>query len=97
LRKPFLHQVSRAYITCAKYLQKKLSLQSKTLQCLSAIDLVVRGHSQTGFELKKLTQMLSHMLPPDADTHQEILHYSADQALPTFTDGDGSVMVGLSL
>ncbi|GAA6098724.1 uncharacterized protein LOC116222886, partial [Tachysurus ichikawai] len=91
LLKPFLHQVSRAYITCAKYLQKKLSLQSKTLQCLSAIGPVVRGRSQTGFELKKLTQMLSHMLPPDADTHQEILHYSVDQELPTFTDGDDIV------
>ncbi|XP_051512226.1 uncharacterized protein LOC127416743 [Myxocyprinus asiaticus] len=91
LLKPFLQQVSRAYTTCAKYLQKKLPLHSKTLQCLSAMDPVVRGQSQTGFELKKLTQMMSHMLPPDAATHQEILQYSVDQTLPTFKEGDDVV------
>ncbi|XP_051545988.1 uncharacterized protein LOC127436096 [Myxocyprinus asiaticus] len=91
LLKPFLQQVSRAYTTCAKFLQKKLPLQSKTLQCLSAMDPVVRGHSQPGFELKKLTQMISHILPPDADTHQEILQYSVDQTLPTFKEGDEAV------
>lgn len=58
LLKPSFEEVSQAYSTCAKYLQKKVPLQSKTLQCLSAMDPVVRGHSQTGFELKKLTQMI---------------------------------------
>ncbi|KAI9547193.1 hypothetical protein NQZ68_020014 [Dissostichus eleginoides] len=51
----------------------------------------VRGHSQAGFELKKLTYLMSYQLPPDADTHQEILQYSVNQTLPTFREGDDVV------
>ncbi|KAJ8346615.1 hypothetical protein SKAU_G00280160 [Synaphobranchus kaupii] len=97
LLKPFLQDVSRAYSTCAKYLQKKLPLQSKTLQCLSAVDPVVRGHTKTGFKLKKLTYTMSHLLPPDADTHQEILQYSVDHTLPTFKEGDDVVRLWSSV
>lgn len=66
------------------------SLQSKTLQCLSAMDPILRGHSQTGSELRKLTAMMDHLLP-DVDTHQEILQYNVDQSLPSFQDGDDVV------
>lgn len=91
LLKPFLQEVSQAYKTCAKYLQKKLPLQSETLQSLSAVDPIVRGHSLTTVNLRKLTHMMGHLLPPDADTDQEILRFNVDQALPSFQNGEDVV------
>ncbi|KAK9541956.1 hypothetical protein VZT92_001966 [Zoarces viviparus] len=35
--------------------------------------------------------MMSHLLPPEADTHQEILQYNVDQTLPTFKEGEDVV------
>lgn len=86
LLNPFLQEVSKAYTLCAKYLQKKLPLQSQTLQSLSAIDPLLRGHSQTVLHLRKLMEKLGHLLPPDADTHLEILQYDVDNTLPSFED-----------
>ena len=56
------------------------------------MDTVVRGHSQAGFQLKRLTEIMSHLLPPDADTHQEILLYREHRTLPTFKTGDDVVI-----
>lgn len=42
----FIGKVTKAYTACGKYMQNKLPLKSKTLQALSSIDPVVRGHSQ---------------------------------------------------
>lgn len=41
----FLNAVKTAYMTTAAYMQKKMPLDSMTLQLLSAHDPVVRGHS----------------------------------------------------
>ena len=45
----------------------------------------------TVFKPRKLTEIMGHLLPPDADTHQEILRYNVDQTLPSFQNGDGVV------
>lgn len=34
---------------------------------------------------------MSHLLQPDAESHEEILQYSVDQTLPTFKKGDDVV------
>ncbi|XP_041703723.1 uncharacterized protein LOC121539361 [Coregonus clupeaformis] len=56
----FLDTVKTAYMSTAAYMQKKLPLDSRTLQSLSAQDPVVRGHSQTGILLKRLVGMICH-------------------------------------
>ncbi|XP_034146338.1 uncharacterized protein LOC109615009 [Esox lucius] len=48
---PFLADVRKAYITTAVYLQKKLPLASPTLTALSALDPLLRGHSQATIQL----------------------------------------------
>lgn len=68
-------------------MQPKLSLQSVVLQSLSAVDPVVRGHSQTAVHLRKLLELMSHLLPCDIDADQDILRYNVDQALPSFEEG----------
>lgn len=70
--KPFLDQVLQGYIACGEYLQRKLPLESMTLQCLSAVDPIARGHSKTGHLLRELMEMLSKFLPADVDVQQEV-------------------------
>ncbi|KAK5859308.1 hypothetical protein PBY51_003385 [Eleginops maclovinus] len=41
--------------------------------------------------LRKLIHMMGHLLPPDADTDQEILRFNVDQALPSFQHGEDVV------
>lgn len=50
---PFLADVRKAYITTAVYLQKKLPLASPTLTALSALDPLLKGHSQATIQLKR--------------------------------------------
>lgn len=50
---PFLAEVRKAYITTAVYLQKKLPLASPTLTALSALDPLLRGHSQAVIQFKR--------------------------------------------
>ena len=45
--KEFLGDVKRAYIATATYMLKKMPLENKLLQCLSAIDRIAQGHSKT--------------------------------------------------
>ncbi|XP_055031854.2 uncharacterized protein [Misgurnus anguillicaudatus] len=91
LLKPFLDQVLQGYIACGEYLQSKLPLESMTLQCLSAVDPIARGHSKTGCLLRQLAEMLNQFLPADVDVQQEVLQYGVDQSLPTFREGDDAV------
>lgn len=53
-------------------MQSKLPLESKTLQCLSAVAPIARGHSQTGRQPRNLLEMLSQFLPGDVDAQQEV-------------------------
>lgn len=87
LLKPFLEKLRTAYATTARYLQKKLPLASPTLMALSALDPCLRGHSQAGIHLKRLSGLLRHMLPT-GDVHLEIVRYNLDVSLPKFNDGD---------
>ncbi|KAG5286163.1 hypothetical protein AALO_G00011670 [Alosa alosa] len=87
----FIENVSKAYITCGKYMQVKLPLKSKTLQALSSIDPVVRGHSQAVTQLKELANILKHLVPTECDPSLDILRYNVDPNLPNYQDGDDIV------
>ncbi|KAI2647683.1 putative thioester dehydrase [Labeo rohita] len=63
-------------ISCGKYMQAKLPLKSKTLQALSSIDPVVRGHSQAVIQLKELAIIMKHLVPTESDPSMEILRYN---------------------
>ncbi|KAL6473249.1 hypothetical protein MHYP_G00194370 [Metynnis hypsauchen] len=88
---PFLASVRKAYITTAVYLQKKLPLNSPTLIALSALDPLLRGHSQATLQLKRLSAMLNHLLPEDQDLSRELVQFSVDLTLPRYKEGDGMV------
>ncbi|KAL6478662.1 hypothetical protein MHYP_G00120950 [Metynnis hypsauchen] len=88
---PFLASVRKAYITTAVYLQKKLPLNSPTLIALSALDPLLRGHSQATIQLKRLSAMLNHLLPEDQDLSRELVQFSVDLTLPRYKEGDGMV------
>ncbi|CAL8239609.1 unnamed protein product [Gadus morhua 'NCC'] len=62
-----------------------------TLQCLSAVDPIARGHSKTGRLLRRLAEMFTQFLPADGDVQQEVLQYGVDQSLQTFREGDDAV------
>ncbi|CAJ1076412.1 hypothetical protein ROHU_023414 [Xyrichtys novacula] len=88
---PFLASIRKAYITTAVYLQKKLPLDSPTLIAFSALDPLLRGHSQATIQLKRLSAMLSHLLPEDKDLPRERIQFSVDLTLPKYKEGDGIV------
>ncbi|KAJ4925581.1 hypothetical protein JOQ06_018307 [Pogonophryne albipinna] len=88
----FFEKVTKAYVTCGKYMQVKLPLKSKTLQALSSIDPVVRGHSEAGTQLMKLARILQHLVPPESDITQEIIRYNVDLTLAQYHEGDNMVM-----
>ncbi|CAM1291290.1 FBN1 (predicted) [Pycnogonum litorale] len=54
----FLNRACTAFMQCAQYLQKKLPLDNPVLRAVSAIDPVVRGHSQSCKALKSLKAMV---------------------------------------
>ncbi|KAL2083805.1 hypothetical protein ACEWY4_021578 [Coilia grayii] len=87
----FLEIVTKAYINRGKYMQKKLPLKSKTLQALSSIDPVVRGHSQAVIQLKELANIMKQLVPTESDPSMEILKYNVDPNLDNYEDGDDIV------
>ncbi|KAF3857796.1 hypothetical protein F7725_010997 [Dissostichus mawsoni] len=88
---PFLADVRKAYITTAVYLQKKLPLASPTLTALSALDPLLRGHSQATIQLKRLSGMLRHLLPADQDIQRELVRFNVDLTIPSFKEGESIV------
>ncbi|XP_073715805.1 uncharacterized protein [Misgurnus anguillicaudatus] len=87
----FIEKVTKAYTTCGKYMQSKLPLKSKTLQALSSIDPVVRGHSQAVTQLKELARIIKHLVGEESDITQEIIRYNVDSNLAKYEDGDDIV------
>ncbi|XP_073719155.1 uncharacterized protein [Misgurnus anguillicaudatus] len=87
----FIEKVTKAYTTCGKYMQSKLPLKSKTLQALSSIDPVVRGHSQAVTQLKELARIMKHLVAEESDITQEIIRYNVDSNLAKYEDGDDIV------
>lgn len=69
-----------------------MPLRSKTLQALSSIDPVVRGHSEAEAQLRKLADIMKHLVPQESDITQEIIHYNIDATLPQYQEGDNMVM-----
>lgn len=88
----FLEKVVKAYVACGKYMQVKLPLKSKTLQALSSIDPVVRGHSEAGTQLKQLAGIMKHLVPQESDITMEITRYNVDSTLAQYSEGDNMVM-----
>ncbi|XP_034562620.1 uncharacterized protein LOC117829157 [Notolabrus celidotus] len=88
---PFLADVRKAYTNTAVYLQKKLPLASPTQTALSALDPLLRGHSQATIQLKRLSGMLGHLLPAGHDVHRELLLFNVDLSIPSFKEGDSMV------
>ena len=82
----FLVTVKTAYMSTTAYMQKKLPLNSRTLQALSALDPLVRGHSETGILLKRLSGpgMMGHLVLPQCK-------FNFDSTLPLYIDGDNMV------
>ncbi|KAL0147250.1 hypothetical protein M9458_057443 [Cirrhinus mrigala] len=72
-------------------MQAKLPLKSKTLQALSSIDPVVRGHSQAVIQLKELAIIMKHLVPTESDPSMEILRYNVDPNLANYEEGDDIV------
>ncbi|KAI9525188.1 hypothetical protein NQZ68_009396 [Dissostichus eleginoides] len=89
----FLNTVKTAYISTAAYMQKKLPLNSRTLEALSALDPLVRGHSETGILLKRLSgpEMMGHLVLPECDVPLEVVKFNVDRTLPLYLDGDSMV------
>lgn len=74
------------------HMQAKLPLRSKTLQALSSIDPVVRGHSEAEAQLRKLADIMKHLVPQESDITQEIIRYNIDATLAQYQEGDNMVM-----
>ncbi|KAK5895544.1 hypothetical protein CgunFtcFv8_009229 [Champsocephalus gunnari] len=83
--------VRKAYITTAVCLQKKLPLVSLTLTAMSALDPLLRGHSQATIQLKRLSGMLRHLLPADQDIQRELVRFNVDLTIPSFKEGESMV------
>ncbi|CAL8269959.1 unnamed protein product [Arctogadus glacialis] len=90
--KDFLQKVAKAYVACGKCMQTKLPLRSLTLQALSSIDPIVRGHSEAGAQLKKLAGIMKHLVPQESDITREIIRYTIDPTLAQYKEGDNMVM-----
>ena len=73
------------------YLQNKLPLENPILQSLSAVDPILRGHSQAVIHLKKLATNLQHFTDPESDVHLEIVGYSVSPDLASFSEGEDMV------
>lgn len=79
----FLKCASAAYINCAKHMQAKLPLNSKTLQALSCVDPLIRNNSEAMKGLQLLSDKLSHLLTEVERTSilREITNYGVDVGL----------------
>ena len=84
--------MAKTYVACGKCMQTKLPLRSLTLQALSSIDPIVRGHSEAGAQLKQLAVIMKHLLPQESDITREIIRYTIDPTLAQYKEGDNMVM-----
>ena len=75
------------------YLQKKLPLENPILQSLSALDPILRGHSQAVIHLKKLATNLQHFTDPESVVPLEIMGYSVSPDLASFSEGEDMAKV----
>lgn len=89
--KQFQDKAQEAYISCGKYLQKKLPLENKLLEAASAIDPLARGHSKTLGLLRILPSLVTNVLSEDdLNAYEvEIRAYQVDTSLPPATDKQG--------
>ena len=69
LREEFLQQVKCAYIATATYMLRKIPLENKLLQCLSAIDPKAQGHSVTFKSLVALQSYFPTVLTSEEEEH----------------------------
>lgn len=78
-----MQQVFKAYTVTGRYLQSKLPIDSPTLQSLSALDPLARGHSVTMTHLHHLFDSFQHLLPigEHFDVHAEVMQYNVDASI----------------
>ncbi|KAF3858932.1 hypothetical protein F7725_012133 [Dissostichus mawsoni] len=93
---PFLADVRKAYITTAVYLQKKLPLASPTLTALSALDPLLRGHSQATIQLKRYFGIFAEWyaaapLASRPGHPGELVRFNVDLTIPSFKEGESIV------
>ncbi|KAK3785617.1 hypothetical protein RRG08_015502 [Elysia crispata] len=85
-KKAILTSLKKAYIKTGEYMRKKLPLNNKFLENLSALDPIVRGHSAAVTALDKLRAFFP-TLDTDQDSHQaEVKKYHLAENLPSPTD-----------
>jgi len=80
----FLQSVEKAYVTCGKYLQKKMPLHNAVLRSASAIDPLSRGHTVSQEQLLKLPRLVTNVLAPEeCDAFElEVRSFQIDSSLP---------------
>ena len=93
--KDFRSQAVAAYIACGDYMQKKLPLDSKTLQSLSCLDPIVRSHSAATIWFKMLMKefWFQRFLSDDGRNQlsMELLSFQSDSSLPIYTESTDMV------
>lgn len=80
----FTNSVKEAYLSCGLYLQKKMPLQNKLLQCLSALDPVVRGKTTALQHMTVLPKLVTNVLS-EVDLvgyDMEVRRFHVDISLP---------------
>lgn len=61
----FQIKAKSAYIACGKYLQKKMPITNRLLQCISALDPICFGHTSTLNHLLSLPDLVKNVLQAD--------------------------------
>lgn len=81
----FLDEATKAYADCAKYMQKKLPLNSILLRSIAGIDPAKRGHTSTLTKLKRLPDLVLNVLNEEEIKayNREVHHYQVDVLLPS--------------
>lgn len=80
----FLQQVKKGYITCVKYLQKKLPINNPLFKALSACDPSAFGHQLTQRLLLKLPDLVQSVLTEVETTEYEVEIRKINASASTF-------------
>ena len=82
----FKEKLMSAYVSTAKYMQKKLPLGNSVLKTLSLLDPIAFGQSETAVLLRKLPSFFPTINAPDFN--EEIMKLQSDMDINTGEDAD---------
>ena len=91
--KEFLEKVVNAYISCGKYILKKVSLRNRNLKTIFSIDpkLVTSTSTRVLDNLLRLPDIFIHVMRREVDAYlQEIHKLMVDPLLPSPVDNKGN-------